>query len=186
MLETEMALATEVAPNADGQKHKDNNVELVRQSDGLLPTSTSDILRSITLIASHTTCALRNVYDEHGKCCGSTEHVSVDGVISRQRVEEAPPSLKAAIDQGLKYTIMTWQLAERRPRVLSLLCESDNAKHDMHRPETWLQTLLHIHARAKMSASERPDWEEVGRRAALASNGCKSSEMGGHDCKYVA
>ncbi len=80
--------------------------------------------------------------------CEGMDELSIGGFLSRQRIVEKCPSIEEALNSGLTYTILRWQIVELCPELMRLLSEADNAKHDTFRKETRLQTMLNIHARA--------------------------------------
>ena len=151
--EVQLALASELPPGSLSDDARSKNVELVRNSDGLLAPVIAEILRIVTVVNSHTTACLRIVRASEQPCIkvvpGNESLAGPDGKhMSKERILSMCPSLREPAEQGITYNIVRWQLLPLCKGLMELLAEADNAKHDTFRKETPLQTMFNIHARA--------------------------------------
>jgi len=176
--EVELAFACEIIPdsykNVDndhlGQSVRDANVKLAQQSNGQLAPYEANQLRVATIINSHTTAMLRLINYAVGNQVAvdpellkdpsfvKLNDVVVNGYLSKQRVIEVCPSIKKPLEQGMAYTIIRWEMIAVMPRIIHLICEGDNAKHDTFQKETALQTMKNLH---KMSVAMNASTDEV-------------------------
>ena len=168
--ETLLALAVEIDHGADGEVTRQKNLQLVERSAGMLAPLRAEALRIATGVGSHTTALLRAVdFAEPGAridCGGNKdlEHVCQDGYLSKARVLQECTSMKGPILTGLRYFIIRRQIHKRVPALMEVLSESDNAKHDNYQVESFLQTMLNIHARSVVKgAATTKEWEAIVR-----------------------
>jgi hypothetical protein len=98
------------APRAPVNKEaKDYNDELVEISDGLIPPLR--LMRCLTIAGGHTNVFLRQVNGEVTCIVGKeSEHAVADGNLNPERMSFGRPVLAEALQMGLKYRMLHWQL----------------------------------------------------------------------------
>ena len=182
-LETLLALAGEIPHTPTGQEWKVKNHELVLKSDGLLPEINIEKLKIVTVVCSHTNAVLRIVTPNATgkvKCTPATEQFSIDGYVSPDLVFERAPSMREPAERGLKFTIVRWQIIEKCPRLMEVLSEADNAKHDSFRKETPVQAMFNIHRRALAEIGDI-DYHKIGKLVSRAHG-----EAFAKDCEHYS
>lgn len=168
-IETQLALCCGIPPGPLGEAWRDKCKELARKADGLLAPYESELLTHVTAAGSHTTAVLRLVdYCEHNNvavCPGKEfEPLSINGYLSKQRILEKCPSMKEALEKGLAYTHIRWEIVVLCPALMRILSEADNAKHTVYNKETPLQTMFHIHRRAiERNAKTDEEWADIAK-----------------------
>ena len=156
--ECSLATTQELPPNSRGEQIQKENGLLAKSASGLLPPYKIDELRAAACIGSHTTAALRLADAADGKSYPVLEEwanpLGVEAIdhngkpamfLSRQRILETCPSLAEPVSKVIKYVHVRWQICEACPKLMSILSEADNCKHDTYRQVTTLQTLFNIH-----------------------------------------
>ena len=106
-----------------------------------------------------------------------------------QRIIERCPSIEEPMQEGLRYTHVRHQILTKVPRLLELLSEVDNAKHDTFRQEGPVETMLHVHQRAKRMNAQTD--EQFAQVIVAVSRGHKESfrvtvdHIAQYVCKYA-
>jgi hypothetical protein len=139
------ACACEI-PSVHRKMWLDRYLEVINQSDGLLPKPPAMHHVSIaTARGSHTTSACQ-VLDAVEKCKGIyPELCGPDGLISKSKIWENQVSLQQPLDKGLKYFVISWKLVVRSPSLMSTLSRTGNVVHDTYRHATPLQQCIRLH-----------------------------------------
>ena len=186
--ETALACAVEVPHGEAGEEMRQRNAELVSKAGGLLAPIRAETIRVATVCCSHTTAALRVAFHARGSAvlaCPGHEDLATDGFLSRARIEEKCPSIVEALQKGITYTIVRWQIAEACPKLMEALSEADNAKHDSFRKETAMQAMFNIHSRAVACVAETDaDYNRIARIAARGHSAEFATAVR-HYCDYV-
>ncbi len=163
--ESENALVGEL-DDFTAELERECNKIMIEKSDGLLPSQHTEEIDNISIAGSHTTTVLRladgadqgqyKTSDANKHLCGE------DGYLSKQRIFEVCPSLKAPATTGIRYTVIRKQIIRRCPRLMQILCEADNSKHSNFQHETPMQIMSNIHRLAVQSgAASAADWAKV-------------------------
>ena len=170
--ETQQALAREQTRNDDIAKlYLEKNEQMISRSDGLLAPCHVELLRIFTGAGSHTTAMLRIAAHADGtnikSCSGVDDHLGKNGYLCKSRILEVCPTLAEPLKTGIRYFIVRWQVADACPKLMRILSEADNAKHDNNQKESQLQTMLNVHRRAlELGASTDDDFKDVAKRVA--------------------
>ena len=161
------ALACTVPSNAEGERWREKNGELVKTSGGLLPGWTLDAITLMTGRGSHGTAALRmakfGCKSIHPKLAGP------NGNISLHKVLELQPSLEVPITKGVLYDIIPGDLCIAVPGLFEVLSRIGNVGNDTFRLPTTLQHCNRLHelAVAMAGTSGDVDWHQVDQVADL-------------------
>ena len=169
--EVHLATAGEIAPGELGKEDRDKNVELAENSGGLLPTCNAEILEIVSVVNSHTCATLRISKSGVVRACPGHEALAgPDGIICRERIVQRSPGMAEAIDEGIYWWIVRWQILAECPKILEILSEADNAKHDSYRKETPIQCMFNIHRRASVMQGENVDYQLIAVRVSRAKD----------------
>ncbi len=154
------ALACTVPANAEGERWREKNGELVKTSGGLLPGWTLDAITLMTGRGSHGTTALRMA--KFG--CRSIHPKLADpkGNISMHKVLELQPSLEQPLTKGVLYDIIPGELCIAVPGLFEVLSRIGNVGNDTFRLPTTLQHCNRLHEIAVLQAGGgNVDWAQV-------------------------
>jgi hypothetical protein len=182
-LETMLALASEIPPNKNGEEARRKNVELHKASEGLLPECKADLLEILSVACTHTNSTLKVAGTGGVHCLAGMEALGgADGIISFESIVERSASMKEPLEKGMTWDIVRWQIVELCPKLMEILSEADNNKHDTFRKESPMTTMLNIHARAKMwPQGETIDYVKIASQVSRAHK-----EEYREDCKHYA
>ncbi len=144
-----LAMAGEIPPGSVGDEWRAKNEELAKLSGGMLPPANSDRMEAVTVVCSHTVGVLRIVTSGkvkaiHGKECLA----GPDGFISKERVLEMCPTMQEPLESGFRIEVVRHELISLCPKLMEILAEADNAKHDTFRKESHLQIMSNLHRRS--------------------------------------
>ena len=132
------------------------NQALADGSNGLLPPM-ANCMRYASLANSHTNAALRCIlasvpHDDPDLCTHG--HLSLD--VIRQK----DPGLALAAEQGLVWRVISLQVAEARPQLLSIIQASSNTAGQLQRGEHESQMMRRIR-NAVFGPSKGKKWHEI-------------------------
>ena len=94
--------------------------------------------------------------------------------ISRSHLVDNDAVLGVAINEGLSWTVINWQMEEQYPLLPDLLSRSLNVEHHIARGEGWAEQLTSIASRAseQLSATGKVDWSVISKNAAKSQPPC--------------
>ena len=126
------------------------NLAQVHGSAGRLPeyTSAGDAIRVLTLTCGHTTQTLRCLW--HG-APSELPGMTRDGCLDKELLRKADPKYFEAVQHGIEYRVIKWQVEEAFPDLLDLLQEAGNATNWLCEGESRLQLMLKMHSHARES-----------------------------------
>ena len=157
--EVSRACAVEVQPGDN--EHLMFNEKVAEASNGMLAECIREDIKIVSLSCSHTVAALRCVLAECRS--GSESSITKDGVISKQLVLDRSPEMQSALDEGLSWFVIRWQVDKACPDLGLLIQEALNLQHQTARQQSKIQVLLQLHSRAmkSMAVGGTIDWDAV-------------------------
>lgn len=118
------------------------NLDVVKDSDGLLAPYNASMVKCFTARGSHTTAVVRCIKyaskGVHSELCGD------DGHMSRAKIVERQPSMAQPLERGVPVDLVEGELAVACPKLMSVLSRVDNA-HGVGRVQTTLQNCFRIY-----------------------------------------
>ena len=92
------------------------------------------------------------------------EALCKEGRFSKEVIVDRLPEMASAINDGMTWLIVRWQVGEACPNLAMVVQEAMNLQHQTARVQTKVQMLLQFHARAMMnsSAGSAVDWKAIG------------------------
>lgn len=153
------AVCTERQPGNVGEDYEVSNVKLADQSDGQLAPVAPLSLKLFSLTCGHTTQCLRAV--AHG--VPSTDPmISINGIMSRAKLAERDANFALAIDKGLDWSVIRWQVEQAFPALITLIIEADNVSSAIAKTDSVWQFMWKIHKcawhQAKTVGEDKIDW----------------------------
>ena len=148
------------------------NERLVHSAAGLLGTVDGSALKVVSLCGSHTNFALRCFAQQ---VAHESEHVSISGHLSLERLQKRDPAFHQAVSDGLLWDVIAAPVARAFPELLALVSRSGNAS--LQRGEHELQVLRRLHASyTRMSQSgENPSFANIKKQVLSSKPACASS-----------
>lgn len=142
------------------------NIDLTSGSAGMLPSYTEEI-KFLTVTCGHTTQGFRCFI---GASPCDDPRFTVDGRLSLSKLKEKQPSYAEAVEEGIKYDCMKYQVDDAHPWISKLFQEAGNAGQQIAQGESRLEILLKIAGAALRLKTlyGTTDWERVKREAGRA------------------
>lgn len=164
------ALALTVPAGAEGDRWREENEKLVRDSDGLLAPIQGDSIEIVTGRGSHGTGACRIA--EFGAKSIHEKLADSMGNVSKAKLLELQPSWQDPLQNGLLYKILPGELELAVPGLLACLSLLGNASNDVYRQPSELQLCARIHALIASHPSKDEAW--VLKQACVGYGGSES------------
>jgi co-chaperonin GroES (HSP10) len=157
--ESEMwdASCTEREPGAYGDECEKRNIDLAKNSHGLLPPIAPDSLNYFSMTCGHTSYSFRLARQGANSSC---PEVSVNNSISVAKITESQPAWANAINNGISWFVVRWQPAKHWPEIVDLFQEAGNCTQQIARVESTEQLILKVHNAACAMGAEI-DWSVV-------------------------
>jgi len=157
-IECKGASCTERIPGKKGNKYEDENKLVAKKSNGQIAPVDTDSLRTFSITCGHTNQSLRCV---HWRLPCDDPELGCDGRYSAERFSDEP--FHVALETGMEWTVIKWQVEDAFPDLIDLLIEADNVPQAVARADNTIEKLLKIHHNAKTIADEdgNVDWEKV-------------------------
>ena len=158
--EVKKARAVEMPPISSkrGKAYRQWLKELTKSTEGHLSTYDMELF-ILSLTCGHTTGGLRSI-----KMKAKALHKTIsdeNGHLSLARLRERSPLMADAVENGMEWFIMRWEVEELMPRLMNLVQEAGNLDHQASRVETPAQVMLSLHAKVK--SEDVPDWDRISK-----------------------
>ena len=134
-------MPAQIPRGQNGQEWIEENLKLVRTSNGLLPPYNVYKLRVATARGSHTTASVRIMRAE-GRCI--FDALGIDGKISISKIVERQPSMLEPVKKGLRVEVVDDDLCLACPRRMEILPRTGNAGNNVYREQTVLQNCVRV------------------------------------------
>ena len=157
--ETKRAMCVERQPGAVGDMYEARNQEVAIKSGGVIAPIASGSLLAFSLTCGHTKEVLKAA--EYGTVC-NVEGVSINGKMSGSLMRQKNPSFGLAMDEGLHWRTIRWQVERRWPKLIDLFMEADNIPLAMAMEDTQLDLCWKILGKARGLESDGSiPWDAV-------------------------
>ena len=164
------ATAAETPPHPFNAEAAAFNDKLVRLSQGLIPPL--QMMRILSIGGAHTNAWLRAV--KAGCRSAVPGRADEHGNLNAEQLSVGRPAFKEAVEKGLKWTVLHWQVPYVWPELLPLVQAALNVQ--AHGAITEVEVMLGMHADAALAeaAGKQPDWKAVQKAAAQNLPSCAS------------
>ena len=94
--------------------------------------------------------------------------------MSKTMLVEQDAVLGVALQQGLKWTVIKWQVEEKYPQLPGLIANAMNVEHHISQGETWSEQLSSIGNRAsqQLASGQKVDWKKIAKDQAKTQPPC--------------
>jgi hypothetical protein len=161
--EVSHATATELAPNAEGKTDEAFNHALVASSNGYLAKFAPGDIKILSLACGHTTACL-HACGKPGTRSMHAELAGEDGCLSLAKLRERSRAMAVAVEKGIRWRVIRWQVAAKWPALLKLSQKALNFREKFARQETEWQCCLEIHS--EMVDHPAADIKDIAQRVA--------------------
>ena len=155
---------------SDDLESKSFNDDMVALSDGMFPIII--LLKVLSISASHTNAFLRAV--KAGCKSGCPDLQDSNGNLNMEEICLNRPELRKAIEDGLKWCVLSHEAVSAWPSLIDLVQKSMNtqARESQSEVEILMSMLLQAQARAK--AAKDVNWSEIEHAAKFSTPPCKA------------
>ena len=132
--------------------------KLHAESEGTLPRLDPAAIKKLTLACGHTSSGLGCIGDAvktHNEEL-MNKKCSSEGCMSLAKLREQSPDHAKAVEEGIRYKVIRWQLNAKCPRLASLCQEAYNIGQSIAQQETCFQVVRKIY-------TEASKYQEVGK-----------------------
>lgn len=159
------ATAIEADPKDAGAR--EFNDSLVGLSDGLIPELT--MLKLLSVGSSHTNVFLRALKARCRTCIERLQDAA--GRLDPDQISIRSPSLKEAIERGLKWLVIHRDAPKVWPNLVSCIQSALNTDARGGQSEVEVMMAMHSMMEAAIAAKQKPDWNRITQlaRRGLAS-----------------
>ena len=140
--ETARATAIERPPGKKGDQYEQENVRVVKQSNGQLAHVGKNSLKIFSLTCGHTTQAARAAL---AGCVCSLPEISENGRISESKLSKTDPGFQRLFSAGMPWRVLVHQLEEQFPKIIELIIESDNVVLKAAKADSVIEVLWKVH-----------------------------------------
>ena len=142
---------------------KNYNNDMTQQSAGLLPAYAEDgaQIKAVSVMCGHTSQTLRLVH--HGVESTISSLTEEDGKLLLRKLREKDPEYADAVEQGLEWNIIRWQVEDAFPFIMDLVQEAGNASQALAQCESRAEIMLKLHASAVRLFADPKNLKDVDR-----------------------
>ena len=158
------AVAREIGP--DEKECRDMNVTLAKDSDEMLATLKPENLKVVTLSCGHTNAGLGCI--GFGAKCYNDDLKAIchEGRFSLAKLRELKPQHADAVEKGLPFKVIRYEVIKRCPRLASYVQEAYNMGHSVAQQESCFQVVRKIHSDGAkyQHAKKLVPWNSIAKR----------------------
>jgi len=166
---TRHATCVEIIPGDDAVEDFNR-----RFSDGNgMPDVPRNSIQFGSLSGGHTNYVLRCIA---ARVATSREDMADKGVFCLETIRKKDPIYAQAVEQGLRWKVLRWEVRREWPRALQVIQAARNVPAQIYRGASEMQGMSQLHSLAAtaMRAGEQPDWPSI-KKAVLRGKPAWSS-----------